>query len=504
MSDHSLKIGDIFTPKESVDFAINQFGIFDDWLAGKTIFDPTCGDGNLLFFLVEHGLDKGYSLQDLPLNNLYGNELNLSYHQKAVDRFQAAFSYDISQQISNRDIFKIETEKKYDVIFGNPPWQNFVDLPENYKTFIKPFFKKYQLIAKGKSTLLGNSRVDICALVIKKVITDHLIANGKGYFFLPLSLFLNDGAHAVFRQMSMPNDEYFAVNRIFDFKGIKAFDGIATRYGLAEFERNKTQEHPISYSIFDGGNWIEKIVSPLFHPTDPYNILEEEDYKHLKSFEKIKIPKKSFPRQGVNTCGANSIFFFDTCEEHDENHYLLNEKIVLPKQYVFPLITSKNFQSGQDQPQKWVLLPYNTNGKPIEPSQLSTTDKLDTYLNQHRETLSKRKGTMIGGWLKRGYWWACLGVGPYNYAPYKIVWQAYGKKVFHPQMFMGEWQVNQSLQAYIPCWSKEQAEEIYEKLKHPFVERYLQSLRMEGTMNWAQPGKMKKLLEEETNNLTLF
>jgi hypothetical protein len=59
----------------------------------------------------------------------------------------------------------------------------------------------------------------------------------------------------------------------------------------------------------------------------------------------------------------------------------------------------------------------------------------------------------------------------------------------------GKWQANQSLQAYIPCDNLNEANEILGMLKQNYVEKYLLSFSMEGTMNWAQVGKIKKLLK---------
>jgi thiamine pyrophosphate-dependent acetolactate synthase large subunit-like protein len=85
-------------------------------------------------------------------------------------------------------------------------------------------------------------------------------------------------------------------------------------------------------------------------------------------------------------------------------------------------------------------------------------------------------------------------VGKYSFSEYKIVWEAYGKKVFKPRIFDGIWQVNQSLQAFIPCNDVATANKILADLCDPRVEEYLLSSKMEGTMNWAQPGKISALL----------
>ena len=60
---------------------------------------------------------------------------------------------------------------------------------------------------------------------------------------------------------------------------------------------------------------------------------------------------------------------------------------------------------------------------------------------------------------------------------------------------LGTWQINQSLQAGMSFTNKREANKVLRQLKAPFVEAYLRSLMMEGTMNWAQPGKIKKLLD---------
>jgi hypothetical protein len=148
---------------------------------------------------------------------------------------------------------------------------------------------------------------------------------------------------------------------------------------------------------------------------------------------------------------------------------------------------------------KWVLLPYNQNGKPLDLSQLQQYHSLYSYLRENKDILINRKGTMLKALISRGQWWALLGVGEYCFYPYKIVWEAYGKSSFNPLVFEGKWQVNQSLQAYIPVKSIEEAKRIQKELSDKVIEDYLLSLKMEGTMNWAQPGKIKKFIEYQVD-----
>jgi flavoprotein len=81
----------------------------------------------------------------------------------------------------------------------------------------------------------------------------------------------------------------------------------------------------------------------------------------------------------------------------------------------------------------------------------------------------------------------------------KLCGEAYGKSNFNPLIFEGKWQANQSLHAYIPVKSIEEAKRIQKELCNKDIENYLLSLKMEGTMSWAQPGKIKKFIEYQVD-----
>lgn len=506
LSDKDLTIGDVFTPLKWGEFAIRKFGLFEKWIGGATVFDPTMGEGNLLEALITYGKSLGFDVQQLPVHRLFGNELNTIYFQKALAKFENKYGIDMSGNFSNED-FLMLPRQKYDIIFGNPPWQNFVDLPESYKQQIKSYFFKYDLVGNSQSLLLGGSRIDISALIIQIAIKDFLVTNGEAVIFMPLSLLLNDGANRTFRTYSIDEVNY-SVESVYDFNDEDVFGKVATRYGLSHFVRDKKASFPIPYYRIQKGTWFEFVAMPLFHETDPLSINTPEDSKDMLDFNPISIKKESSPRQGINTCGANEVFFFDQYEDLGNGQVRVSNKqqegVILPKQFVYPLISSSNFKQEIAEPAKWVLLPYNKNGRPLEWKQILGFPALAEYLEKHSKQLQSRKGVMLNALFKRGQWWALLGVGEYCFFPYKIVWEAYGKTTFNPKIFTGEWQANQSLQAFIPLKNIQEADRILKALSNDQVEKYLLSLKMEGTMNWAQPGKIKKLVRFEEEELTLF
>lgn len=506
MSSNQLTIGDVFTPINWGEFAVEKFGIFDLWLSGKTIFDPTMGIGNLLISLVKYGLKKGYSIEELPIKNLFGNEINKDYYLVAIKSFNGLSTGFIKDNFSNNDLLTLE-KKQYDVIFTNPPWLNFQDLPFEYKQFSKPYFSIYGLIENNKDLLLGGSRIDFSALIMQICISDFLKPNGTAIAFLPLSLFLNDGPHQFFRKYSN-NELFFSLEEIYDFKGVSVFENVSTRYCVAKFEKSKKTKYPIVYNQYIGNKWVTNYAKPLFNNTDPLEVSTLKFSKNTNKRNLITIQKSEQPRQGINTCGANHIYFISSNDltERDDT-IIIENRFHISKEFIFPLVTVDNFKNNNlTEPKKWVVLPYSSDGKVLSLEKLTAQEGLFSYLNQYKEALSTRKGTLIQSQISKGFWWALLGVGPYSFAKWKVIWEAYGKKEFRSIIVPSKWQANQSLQAFFPCNTIEIANRLNAEINEPWVLNYLLSTQMEGSMNWAQPGKIKKILNilDTKDSLTLF
>ncbi len=188
----------------------------------------------------------------------------------------------------------------------------------------------------------------------------------------------------------------------------------------------------------------------------------------------------------MNTCGANSVFIFD----HKPTH--------LPEEFLYPLATKEIWRQNISSPQKWIMLPYHREtGKPLTWDQIQKYDALRNYLQRYQNELQERKGTMLRASMNKGNWWAMLGVGPYSFAPFKVIWEAYGKNQFNPIVLSdidGQmWQGNQAMHAFIPCWCEDDAQRIKTELENPQIPVLLRQLNGAGKCNWAQPGKIKKI-----------
>lgn len=439
--------------------------------------------------------EKGVTITSERLSRITLIEMVPTLLNQFKRNVQSEFSIDFPiSQIHSQDVITQQHRGQYDILIGNPPWANFGDLPDSYKTHLKPHFIQEGLVENTQRMLLGSSRIDIAALVLKVVLGRLLKENGAAYFYLPTSLFFGEGAHRGFRDYSSKNSHKpsnsrrdFAVDTVYEFSTTKVFEGVSTGYCCARFISDKQQKFPVRYFREVNDDWVEHKAIPLKDSTDPWRIIQDVDEILPGETFEIKLSPEQKPRQGVNTCGANSIFIFDEKPQY------------IPAEFLFPLATKEVWYDENSVPNKWILLPYNQDtGKPLSWSQIEQHDTLKKYLISSEERLKDRKGTLLRAFMKRGNWWAMLGVGPYSFSPYKVIWQAYGKKYFTPIILdnvNGQmWQGNQAMHAFIPSWTAEDAQRIKTALENPVIPELLRQLNGAGKCNWAQPGKIKKIL----------
>jgi hypothetical protein len=456
---------------------------------GATICDPTAGEGVFIHALMDVAAEMEIAVHERMLSHLFVIEREGRFLETFLSSFLLKYSREFPRENSLcADVVLHNPGIKFDVLLGNPPWANFNDLPPPYKEALKSAFLEFGLVEDPQSLLLGRARVDFSALVVSVVLNLNLTSHGAAVFFLPLSLFLNDGAHSGFRRYAL-KDSTFQLAELRDFRETNIFPEITTRFGVARFQRDARTQFPIPYRTETKSGWTSRMAAPVGEPSAPLSVFDSQtEYEELARPVAIEVHENQKPRQGVNTCGANRVFIFDSVPEG------------LPGEFLFPLITSDCFRNGDTPPRRHVLLPYDTDtGKPLTESALRSHPALWSYLLAHKDDLLARKGTMLHTWFKRGLWWALLGVGDYCFAPFKVVWEAYGKDTFNPRVFSAHdgkpWQANQAMHAFIPCATRDEAERLLDQLASSKIERYLRSMSMEGTCNWAQPGRIKRFLK---------
>ena len=480
------EIGEVFTPTGWAGWLLDRGNVFDRWINGATVCDPTAGEGAFALALFDKAKERGVSLTEAMLSRLCLIERQ-SRHLETFRRVaKQRHNVEIPDtSIRCSDVILDPPQRSFDILVGNPPWVNFSNLPPDYKETLKPYFIEAGLVPDRKAVLLGSSRTDIAALVLKIAIGRLLRDRGIAHFFVPLSLFVGDSAHVGFRDYKAFG-RVFAVTEVCEFNKTKVFDKIGTAYCCASFQKGSEQIFPVPYFREGSRGWERNEATPLKTSSDQWRVTNATERESKNHPIDIRLSPNQQPRQGANTCGANDAFIFS-----DYPSFLDDE-------HLFPLATKETWRNDNPTPQKWIFLPYDTaSGRPLEHTAVCRLRGYE-YLESHEKKLRARKGVLLNSWIRKGYWWALLGVGPYAFAPYKIMWEAYGKNEFRPIILSHfdeqVWQGNQALHAFIPCWDVADAERLLEELRNPGIPALLEELNGGGKCNWAQPGKIKKIL----------
>jgi hypothetical protein len=474
----NIKTGEVFTPIEWGRFAVREAGILERWLNGAIVFDCCMGSGNLFLALISEALDKGFSLDRLPLQNIYGTELyqhNIDAWFKTAEEMQLPVK---RENFVRADFCFTKPFIKADILLTNPPWISFGNLEANYKEQLKPLFQQYGLIEPNNKILLGKSRVDLSALIITIAGADWLKDDALIAAFLPSSLF-SSMVHEQFRDFD--KNMKTSLNKIYHLTNRKVFN-VNCLYLFAIFDKpQKPKASALQYTWCKEKQCWE--TSPFHH-----------QHATVKDFSLFSYKKTNTPRQGVNTGGANALFIFDKAVFKDKSVEVSNKSnsAVLPRQYLYPLLSPQNFR-GEDSALRWVLLPYTKNGKLLDYAEIKKNKLLYNYFSQNETSLRARKGALLANYTKGEKFYALLGVGPYSFAPYKIIWQAMGAKQFVPKIFDGRWQANQAMHSFIPAYSKEEAEKLFNYLTSTEVCRYVEKRYGVGHQSFAQPHVIKEL-----------
>ncbi len=502
-----MKKGLVYTPAYWADWAVANYNIAEKWMSGAVILDPGCGRGSLTSAVIRQAFKCGFSPSTGDLARLHcvdQDEPALSVLRETICELTGRLFPEVS--IIKSDYLLESPDIKADIVFSNPPWVTFGDLDAIDKVNYKPVFRSSGLTPDARSLLLGGSRIDLAALFVAVALNRDTAENGEGYFFLPSSIFRGEGAHSAFRQLKLPGGRSFALTEIRELEGGEAFPGAGTRYCFACYKADSRQIWPVSwYEAGPSGTWTEMVADLADGPESP--LLPRPAGSAPITPPRIHVPPGTVPRQGVNAQGASAVFQIrEIGEKKDGRLPVINSKGIsgfLPAEMVYPLMSAACFNDEETaRPERWFFMPYSREGKVLSREQLEHYPDAVEWLKRHRKILENRKGVMLKSFVSRGIYWALLGVGSYNFAPWKLAWESYGRNRFVPKLFSSEdgryWQGNQALHAYLPLYDKESALRAFSDFDSPDLEDYLKKLGGAGTKNWAQPGRIRRLLITES------
>jgi len=211
--------------------------------------------------LLEAGVGTGaffYKLFDVDFKSLTGYEIDTEFSIKIKDNIKEKVNKNII--FSNKDYLSINTNKKVDLIIGNPPYITNDNLPEGTKQSIK--------------NITGSGEGNIYYAFIMQSI-DLLRNNGELIYIVPYDFFYNTYANAL-RTKLYSEGEF---DLIIDLGDLNIFKNAAPETIIFKWTKRKKKVSNIEvFKYFSKGKYKEVVI-------ELSNILQNKiDNKYFKNY----------------------------------------------------------------------------------------------------------------------------------------------------------------------------------------------------------------------------
>jgi len=348
-------LGQIYTPRFVVEKILADIGFNNADILGKTILDPSCGDGRFLIVVAEKiiELSPKETLQK-NLEKIYGWDIDkqavaycLENLNELVRPFDIKVNWNIQVCNSLRKIISSDTQK-FDFIVGNPPYIRIQHLEKTERTFVQSFYK----FCKNGSTDTYIAFYELC---------DFLLAeNGVCGLITPNTFFYSETAKCM--------RAYFAnkqnLKKITNYGDIQLFNNVTTYSAITIFGKQSNETF-----VFEQAKTENSFETGII----PFNKIKNQKIWQLSvnpciEQEGIKLKEICNIHVGITTL-CDKAYIFSIQEIENEPDFVMAKthfkgSIKLEKSILKPIIKASKLKSSKDEISEYILFPYQkVNGK---------------------------------------------------------------------------------------------------------------------------------------------
>ena len=358
---------------------------------------------------------------------------------------------------------------RFDYVAGNPPWVNWESLPDAYRQQTVRLWQDYGLfVHSGMDTILGKGKKDISTLMAYVAIDRFLRPGGKLAFIITQSVFKSSGAAQGFRRFRLPDNTDLRVVHVDDMSELQPFEGASNRTSVVVIEKGRPTRYPVPYTYWrktakgkglSYDSTLEEIeamtarlrfsATPVSRadPTSPWLTARPTA---LKAFEKVLGESDYEAHEGVNSGGANGVYWLEIVAERPDGPLVVRNitegakrevepvTIELEPDLIYPLLRGRDVHRWRAVPSAHILMvqdPEKRRGMDEEelqrhhPKTYAYLKRFETVL-RHRAAYSRyfvREAP--SGRAEVGPFYSMFDVGSYTFAPYKVVWPWIAKRI---------------------------------------------------------------------------
>lgn len=230
------------------------------------------------------------------------------------------------------------SQRSFDYIIGNPPWVSWETLPESYRVANDALLRQYQLhpdAPPDRPQSSRNVRLDLSMLFVAHCIDRYLNADGRLAFVITASVFKSELAGRGFRRRVLPDGQStYCFELIEDLTHLRVFEDAQNQTAVLIASRQPSSEGPIRTRIWRGRESatiptfssfedamsmvdVHDVASEPVSPRDPGSplLMLPGECLELSRPMRRASPYLAKVREGINTRGANGVFFLDVLEK---------------------------------------------------------------------------------------------------------------------------------------------------------------------------------------------
>lgn len=346
---------------------------------------------------------------------------------------------------------------RFDYVAGNPPWVNWSSLPDEYRQRTSPLWVKYGLFPhSGLRARLGSAMDDISILMLYVAVDKYLNKDGKLGFVITQTIFKSEGGGQGFRRLKIgDNGSSLCVIWVDDMSSFQVFDGPSNRTAVIILDKRRPTRYPIGY-----GYWrktikgkavpvaaslqevlqMSKVSMWQARPIKPEDVTSPWFTGRPKSYMGVKkvLGESSFQaRMGVH-CHGNGAYWLDFVAARPDGLLVVSNvsdagripidsvQVAIESNFVYPLLRGKDVSQWLSKPRYLILIPHDqANPSTGVSERILKTQYPQTYkyLSSIESFLRSRSGYKQFFEAQGAPYWSLYNVGPYTFAPYKLVWR---------------------------------------------------------------------------------
>lgn len=472
--------------------------------------------------------------QQVPI--FHADAILSSFSPKLDDRMD---HHEVHRQLEPRTALPADLAEAFDFVVGNPPWVSWESLTPQYRRETESLWHRYRLFtAQGMQTILGHGKKDLSMLISYAVTDRFLKPSGRLAFVVTNGLFRNHGAGQGFRrfQLSSATHDQLAVEQVDDFSDVEPFPNISTSSCVFTWRKGEPTSYPVPYRRWSvaGQNGksraahLEQLASHQWRCKDEQAVPSVTHESHsswligtpeeLEAWRSLLRPSRYRAYEGVNTGGANGIYWLHLIERISETlvrvrnmpecgkKALPSVEATLETRFLYPLVRGVQMRRWEATTDTWVLLvqdPVRRQG--IKASQLrSLAPRTWDYLQQFEQQLTQRAAYQRFFQKARkpsnsespdAPFYSMFNVGSYTMSPFKVAWhrmkapveaailEPIGEKPLLPQ----------ETHAFIPVDSREHAVYVAALLNSRFFNRIAEATSQPGGKSFGSPHLLERI-----------